>query len=140
MRFLDVGVLLCVALKQPKVHYIGCKRLLGRLKIVPGSKPEEIVATTLLAPAVFYFILENRESLQKSRITAAVKALRSLNIKILPLENGEILDRASTVAEKYDLDFDDAVNAVVMQENGISEIYALDKDYDKLAWVRRIVP
>jgi predicted nucleic acid-binding protein len=27
-----------------------------------------------------------------------------------------------------------------MRENRISEIYALDKDYDKLDWVKRIIP
>ncbi len=140
MRFLDVGVLLCVALKQPTAHYRGCRRLLERLKISQDSKPKEAVATTFLTPAVFYFILENREGIPKGRITAAMKALSNLNIKILPLRDGELLDRASALAEEYDLDFDDAVNTVTMQENGIKEIYAIDRDYDKLEWVKRIVP
>lgn len=140
MRFLDVGVLLCVALRQPKEHYKGCKQLLERLRISPDSESRESVATTFLTPAVFYFILENREGIQKSRVTTAMKALRNLNMKILPLQNGELLYASSELAEKYDLDFDDAVNAITMKENRIKEIYALDRDYDKLDWVKRIVP
>lgn len=138
MRFLDVGVLLCVALKQPKEHYRGCRAVLGRLKIEP--KARESVATTFLTPAVLYFLLENRENMPRGRITQAMKAIRSLSIRILPIKDGELVEEAAVVAEKYDVDFDDAVNAIVMRENGIKEIYALDKDYDKLGWVRRITP
>jgi len=140
MRFLDVGILLCVALKQPKEHFDGCKALLERLKVLPNEKPKEVVATTFLTPAVFYFILENRENLPRKRITAAMKAFRDLNIKILPLKDGALLEEAARIAEKYDVDFDDAVNAIVMREAGIKEIYALDRDYDKLEWVKRVVP
>ncbi|MEE8402453.1 MAG: type II toxin-antitoxin system VapC family toxin [Candidatus Hydrothermarchaeaceae archaeon] len=140
MRFLDVGVLLCVALKQPKEHFHGCKALLERLKTTAGAKPEETVATTFLTPAVFYFILENRENLPRAKMTAAMKALRALNIKILTLKDGDLVEEGAVVAEKYSVDFDDAVNAIVMRDTGIKEIYALDKDYDKFEWVKRIVP
>lgn len=140
MRFLDVGILICVALKQPREHYSKCKGLLERLKISPGGTPKEAVVTTFLTPAIFYFILENREGLPKDKMTLAMKAIRSLNIKILPLQDGDLLDRASALAEKYNLDFDDAVNALVMQDQGIKEIYALDRDYDKIGWVERVLP
>lgn len=63
-----------------------------------------------------------------------------MNIKILPLKDGDLLEEAARIAEKYNVDFDDAVNAVVMREMGIEEIYALDRDYDELSWVKRIVP
>lgn len=139
MRFLDVGILLCVALKQPKEHFAGCRALLERLKEQPDRGAEE-AATTLLTPAVFYFLLENRENLPKDRISKAVKALRHLNIKMMTLKDGALMEEAVEVAEKYDVDFDDAVNALVMREAGIREIYALDAHYDKLEWVRRIVP
>ena len=140
MRFLDVGILLCVALKQPREHFEGCRALLERLRISPDEKPKEAVATTFLTPAVFYFILENRENLSRRRIAAAMKAFGNLNIKILPLKDGALVEEAARIAEKYDVDFDDAVNAVVMREAGIKEIYALDRDYDKLKWVKRVVP
>jgi predicted nucleic acid-binding protein len=139
MRFLDVGVLLCVALKKPEEYFEGCRALLERLRPSNG-RARETVATTLLTPAVFYFILESREDLPRERITLALKALRSLSIKILPLKDGALMEEAAVIAEKYDVDFDDAVNALVMRDNGIKEIYALDKDYDKLEWVRRVVP
>jgi predicted nucleic acid-binding protein len=140
MRFLDVGILLCVALKQPKEHFDGCKALLERLKTTADTRAEEMVATTFLTPAVFYFLLDNRERRSKKRITAAMKGLRSLNMKILTLKNGNLMEEAAVVAEKYDVDFDDAVNALVMRGAGIKEIYALDKDYDRLEWLERIVP
>ncbi|NOZ77064.1 MAG: PIN domain-containing protein [Euryarchaeota archaeon] len=140
MRFLDVGVLLCVALKQPREHFEGCKDLLTRLSPTAGKGKKERVATTFLTPAILYFILENREDLPKERLTQAMKAVQGLNIKILPLKDGRLVEKAAVYAERYDIDFDDAVNAIVMEENGIKEIYALDRDYDKLEWIRRIVP
>ncbi|GBE54381.1 hypothetical protein BMS3Bbin15_00534 [archaeon BMS3Bbin15] len=39
MRFLDVGVILCVALKQPENYFEGSVALLNRPK---GSEPEDI--------------------------------------------------------------------------------------------------
>jgi predicted nucleic acid-binding protein len=140
MRFLDVGVLMCVAFGQPVEHFRGCKALLERLKTTAEAEPEEAVATTILTYAVLYFILENREGLPREKITSAVKAIRNLNIRIVPLGDGDLVEEAAVIAERYDVDFDDAVNAIVMRENGIKEIYALDRDYDKLKWVRRMVP
>lgn len=140
MRFMDVGILLCVALNQPKEHFEGCKALLERIKIKHGVKPEETVATTFLTPAVFYFLLENRENLPRRRITTAMKALGNLSIKMLPSHDWSLVEEAAVLAEKYDIDFDDAVNAIVMRENKITEIYALDRDYDKLDWIKRILP
>jgi len=138
MRFLDVGILLCAVLHEPEEHLEGCRHLLERLK--KDGERREGIATTLLTPTVFYFILEHREHLPKNRITAGMKAIRSLNITFLPLKNGALMEEAAVVAEKYDVDFDDAVNAIVMREAGIKEIYALDRDYDKLEWVKRVVP
>ncbi len=140
MRFMDVGILLCVALKQPEEYLKGCKALLERLTIRPGDGPGETVATTFLTPAVFYFLLENREHLPRKRITPVMKAMQNLSIKILPLHNGGLVEEAAVLAGRYDIDFDDAVNAIVMRENEIKEIYALDRDYDKLDWVKRILP
>ncbi len=140
MRFMDVGILLCVALKQPKEHFEGCKAMLERLKTTKEQKNKETVATTFLTPAVFYFLMENRENLPKEKITAVIKAIRKLNIKMLPLKDGRLMEEAAVIAEKYEIDFDDAVNAIVMRENGIKEIYALDKDYDKIDWIKRVLP
>jgi predicted nucleic acid-binding protein len=137
MRFLDVGVLLCVALRKPEKHFEGCRALLERLK---KPRAKEVVVTTFLTPAVLYFILENRENLPREKITQAMKAIRHMNIRVLPLKNGHLMEEAAVIAEKYNVDFDDAVNAVVMRENGVKEIYALDRDYDKLDWVKRIMP
>ena len=140
MRFLDVGVLLCVALKEPKIHVKGCTALLERLTVEPSGRSKETVATTFLTHAVFYFLLENREGLPRQRITDAMKALGRLGIKVLPLGNGGLVEEGAILAERLGIDFDDAVNAIVMRENEIHEIYALDKDYDKIGWVERVMP
>jgi len=139
MRFLDVGVLLCVALKEPEEHFEGCRALLERLKGGDG-RPRETVATTALTPAVFNLILEGRETPSRGKVTLAMKALRSLNIKFFPLKDGALMEEAAVVAERYGVGFDVALNALVMRDNGIKEIYALDKGYDWLEWVKRIVP
>lgn len=109
------------------------------LRLSPKSK-NEVVATTFLTSSVFYFILENRENFPKNKLTLAMKALKALNIKWLPIEDGDLLEDAALLAEEYDVDFDDAINALIMQRNGIKEIYALDPDYDKFDDISRIVP
>ena len=86
-----------------------------------------------------YFILDNREKVSRDKLTVAIKALNSLNIKYLSLKDSYI-EEAAVLAERYDIDFDDAVNVVVMREEGIREIYALDNDYEKIEWVTRVDP
>jgi len=139
MRFVDVGVFLCAALEDPKEYFEGCKLLLERLEIKAG-KAREKVYTTLLTPAVFYFILENREGLSKEKLTRAILSMRALNITILPLSDGGIMEEAARLAEKKGTDFDDALNALAMRKKGIHEIYALDPHYDRFEWIKRIIP
>ena len=135
MRFIDVGIFLCVAVKEPKEYYEECKKLLKRLK-----EGKEKVATSILTPLIFYFILENRENLPKAKLTKAMKALNMLNIEILPLKNENMLEEASIIAERYNIDFNDAFNILLMEKYEIKEIYALDKDYDKIKGIRRLIP
>ena len=134
-----MGIFLCAALEYPKEYFEGCKSLLERLEIKEG-KAKEKVYTTLVTPAVFYFILENREGLSKEKLTKAILSMRALNITFLPLGDGAIMEEAARLAEKKGVDFDDALNALVMREKGIREIYALDQHYDRFEWVKRIVP
>lgn len=139
MRFVDVGVFLCAALGYPKEYFEGCKALLGRLELKEG-KAREKVYTTLLTPAVFYFVLENREGLSKEKLTRAILSMRALNITFLPLGDGSLLEEAARLAERKSTDFDDALNALVMEKRGIRDIYALDLHYGRFEWVKRIVP
>lgn len=139
MRFVDVGIFLCAAIEEPKEHFNGCKSLLERLEVKEG-KAKEKVYTTLLTPAVFYFILENREGLPKEKLTKAILSMRALNITFLPLGDGNVLEEAAGLAGKKGTDFDDALNAIVMRKTGIREIYALDRHYDRFEWVKRITP
>jgi predicted nucleic acid-binding protein len=45
-----------------------------------------------------------------------MKAIESLHIKWLPIENGELLEDAALIAEEYDVDLDDAINVLIMQK------------------------
>lgn len=139
MRFVDVGIFLCAALEEPKEYFEGCKSLLERLEIKAG-KAKEKVCTTLLTPAVFYFILENREGLSKDKLTKAILSMRALNITFVPLSDGNLVEQAARVAEQKGTDFDDALNALTMEKRGIKEIYALDAHYDRFEWIKRIIP
>ena len=121
--------------KEPKEYYEGCKKLLKRLK-----EGKEKVTTSILTPLIFYFILENRENLPKAKLTKAMKALNMLNIEILPLKNENMLEEASIIAERYNIDLDYAFNILLMEKYEIKEIYALDKDYDKIKGIRRLIP
>jgi len=42
--------------------------------------------------------------------------------------------------EKYNLDFDDSVQASLMNAFGIKEIVSFDKDFDKVDWIKRVSP
>lgn len=139
MRFIDVGILLCVALKQPRVYYPGCRALLERLEFRNGKAMEKAI-TTVLTPTVFYFILENREDLSKAQLTRAILSMRAMNITHLPLADGKLIEAAARLAEEKGTDFDDAINALTMERRQIKEIYALDAHYDRFEWVERIVP
>ncbi|GBE54382.1 hypothetical protein BMS3Bbin15_00535 [archaeon BMS3Bbin15] len=56
-----------------------------------------------------------------------IYGITEINIKYLSIK-ALYIEEAAVLAERYDIDFDDVINAVVMHEEGIKEIYALDRD------------
>jgi len=44
-----------------------------------------------------------------------MKAMRNLSIKTLLLQDGDVMEEAAVLAERYDIDFDDDINAMVMR-------------------------
>jgi len=54
--------------------------------------------------------------------------------------NENMLEEASIIAERYNIDLDGAFNILLMEKYEIKEIYALDKDYDKIKGIRRLIP
>jgi predicted nucleic acid-binding protein len=46
--------------------------------------------------------------------------------------------RASVEAEKEDIDFVDALTLAVMRREKIAEVYSKDKDFDRIAGIKRV--
>lgn len=58
-------------------------------------------------------------------------------LKITGIDNINTLTIISTSC-KYEIDFVDSLNFLAMKDNGLKEIFSIDKDYDKIKEITRL--
>ncbi len=139
MSFIDSSIFLCEMLRKPPKQFAGCRKLLT------GVRDGRIRAsTTIFTYAELVWVLESREGFSRSKILRAIVALDSLKgLRKVPIGDSDLPASAMAVSSKFDVDYVDAVNVLVMKDEGLSEIYSLDSDYDKLSKtfkIKRIIP
>ncbi len=130
MRFVDTNVFIYVFIKSPKKDYEISKRILERIE----RGEEAATSLAVIYEAVDWLEYNNREKEARSFLTA-INSYLSLSKLIVAWDN--FLPSLKDMYDKQ-IDFVDALTLQMMKENGISEIYSNDKDFDRIGWVKRI--
>ena len=130
MRFVDTNVFIYVFIKSPKRDYEISKRILERIE----RGEEAATSLAVIYEAVDWLEYNNREKEVRSFLTA-INSYLSLSKLIVAWDN--FLPSLKDMYDKQ-IDFVDALTLQMMKENGISEIYSNDKDFDRIGWVKRI--
>jgi predicted nucleic acid-binding protein len=130
LRFVDTNVFIYVFIKSPKKDYEISKRILERIE----RGEEAATSLAVIYEAVDWLEYNNREKEARSFLTA-INSYLSLSKLIVAWDN--FLPSLKDMYDKQ-IDFVDALTLQMMKENGISEIYSNDKDFDRIGWVKRI--
>jgi len=109
------------------------RRAHGIIRRIQGG---ELVTTTVVHVSEIANILEARAPLDDAR--SMILDILNMNTIMVTAVDSARYARAVQVAETYDVGTIDALAYVTMIENGISEIYSFDKQFDLLPGIERL--
>lgn len=136
MRFVDTNIFLYKMLRKPRDIYERCTALIDRLE-----KGREATVTSPITICEIAWVLESKKGWTKDEVKEKVDAICSLSgLHLLPIRDHNVLIDATRLYRDLCIDYDDALNALLMRENGIAEVYSYDRHFDKIEFVKRIVP
>ena len=136
MRFVDTNIFLYKMLGRPFDRYERCSLLIDRL-----ASGTEISATSLIVVAEIIWVLSSVKGWAKADVRGKIGALCSLpGLRIVRGIDERDVSEAVRIYEELSVDFEDALNAILMKKNGIPEIYSFDRHFDRIPFLKRVIP
>jgi len=130
MRFVDTNVFIYEVIQSPKRDYEIADRILGRIQ-----NGEEAVTSLQVIQEVVDWFHYNRRRKESGTFILALNSYLSLVKLAASWDNFvSVVDYMN----KKQISFVDSLTLQIMKENGITEIYSNDKDFDRITWVKRI--
>lgn len=133
MRFLDTNVLLRHLVDDNPEQSHWATELL--LRIESG---EESVQTTQSVIFETIFTLYSFYKLSLDDVRDRIIPL--IQLPGIYLEQKDYFEPALDIAIEKNIDFQDAFNAVFMQEHGLREVYSWDRHFDRIERITRVEP
>jgi len=104
---------------------------------------DKIVRSELEAVTSILVVIELANALRKYRLSDEVKdvvnAVFSLDIRVFEVDSLDVRTAAG-IFNEFRISPYDCVHAAVMRKAGIVDIISADKDFDKIAWIKRLDP
>jgi predicted nucleic acid-binding protein len=132
-RFLDTNVLLRYLTRDDEEKAQRALALLTRVE-----RGEEKLVTSAMVIFETVFTLQHTYKVPRERIRASMGDI--IAFPGLSLPDKRLYLRALELYATTRLSFADAYNAAFMQEEGISEIFSWDTDFDRLPGITRQEP
>jgi predicted nucleic acid-binding protein len=130
LRFVDANVFLYTMIGSPKRDFDTSKAILKRVE-----EGEEAITSLAVIQEVVDWLEYNGRKKEAGVFLAAVNSYT----KMKKVSNRwRDFPRASVEAEKEDIDFVDALTLAVMRREKIAEVYSKDKDFDRIAGIKRV--
>ncbi|MDE0004680.1 MAG: type II toxin-antitoxin system VapC family toxin [Rhodospirillaceae bacterium] len=137
MRFLDTNVFLRYLTEDDEAKARACYQLFQRAK----HADEELFTCEAIVTEVVYVLASPRLPYRLSHEEIRDRLLPILTLRGLKLPQKRVYVHALDLyAASPFLDFEDALAVAHMQQRRITEILSYDRDFDRLAEVRRIEP
>jgi predicted nucleic acid-binding protein len=130
LRFVDANVFLYTLIGSPKRDFDTSRAILKRVE-----EGEEAITSLAVIQEVVDWLEYNSRKKEAGVFLAAVNSYT----KMKKVSNRwRDFPRASAEAEKEDIDFVDALTLAVMRREKIAEVYSNDKDFDRIAGIKRV--
>jgi len=137
-RFIDASVFIYAFLKTKRKlreNELAIKKRAKEIVRLVNEGEEVLMSTSHFSEIAN--ILEGRMPLKEAlKIEKAI--LLKDNIKILSVSGEDYLNSLE-IAKEFDVGINDALAYVIMQRQGINEIYSFDRDFDKFSGIKRVV-
>jgi len=101
-------------------------------------KGELDAATSVLTPIEVANALR-KYGFKREDVRNTVNAMLSLDMEFYELDRVDVME-AIRISEEFDISPYDAVHVAIMKKAGITLILSADKDFDKVAGIKRIDP
>jgi predicted nucleic acid-binding protein len=132
-RFLDTNIFLRYLTKDDEKKAYDVLELLKRVE-----RGEEKAVTSPLV--IFEVIFTLQKYYRISREETKELLIPLINLRGLKLLHKSVFEKALEMYPQVDISFADLFNYCFMLEEGITEIYSYDEDFDKLEGVKRLIP
>ena len=137
MKFLDTNVILRYLTRDDEAKAEACYRLFQRVK----QGEEELSTCEAIVSEVVYVLSSRRAPYKLSHEEIRSRLVPILTLRGLKLPQKRVYVRALDIyASSPFLDFEDALAAAHMEQQGVTEIVSYDKDFDLLAGLHRVEP
>ena len=137
MRFLDTNVILRYLTRDDEAKAEACYRLFQRVK----DAEEEVVTCEAIVTEVVYVLSSPRAPYRLSHEEVRERLMPILTLRGLKLGQKRIyLHSLDLYASSPFLDFEDALAIAHMARLGVTEIVSYDRDFDRIAGLRRAEP
>ena len=136
MKFLDANVILRYLTRDDEAKAAACFEFLQRVK---RGEEELAVSEALVTEVVYVLSSPALYHLKPDEIRSRLVPILSLRGLKVPKER--VILRALDLYATYPaLDFVDVLSAAHMENQGIDDIFSYDRDFDRIAGVRRLEP
>ena len=130
MRFIDSNVFLYTLIGSPKAAYETSRTILKRIE---GGE-EAVTSLAVLQEVVDWLEYNGRKREVELFLTAVNSYTRMRKVS----NRWRDYPKASAESGKAAIDFVDALSLAVMRREGIGEVYSNDKDFDRIAGIKRV--
>ena len=137
MRFLDTNVILRYLTGDDEARAQACYQLFQRVQ----RGEEELATCEAIVAEVVYVLSSPRLPYRLDHAQIRARLLPILTLRALKLPHKLVCLRALDVyASSGRLDFEDALAVAHMERRGTREIVSYDRDFDRVAGLRRVEP
>jgi len=130
LRFVDANVFLYTLIGSPKRDYETSKAILKRVE--DGEKA--MTSLAVIQEVVDWLEYNGRKKEAGVFLTAVNSYAKMKKVS----NRWRDFPRASAEAEKEGVDFVDALTLAVMRREKVAEVYSNDKDFDRIAGIKRV--
>jgi len=133
VKFVDANIFIRYLTNDVPEKADACEELFRR-----AIENRETLFTTDLVIAEIVWVLESFYELPKKEVQDKVEKI--LNTAHLICPNKELILNALTIYSEKNIDYIDAVNAFILKDKGIRELYSYDSHFDRIDWLTRLEP
>jgi len=137
MRFLDANVFIYAYYKP--------KRKLNEKEKRMKEEAKNIVNRIMEGEKIVTSIVHLSEVVNILKHALPITDLNDIVFTLLSMENIEVVDvtksdylHAVSLGKELMLDPNDVLAVIIMEREGINEIYTFDSDFDKVKWIKRL--